>query len=336
LLLGYFLNMEGTMTEIQNLFSQSIICYITDNQPSTVSRYISQHSFVSENEGEQKRKKYSYNTTREIIHNIAFNNLVPTKKTQVFFNFKGGTGKTSICYQISSFFALCGFKVLAIDCDPQAHLSYCLGLDIHGDYQTLYDIIVNKTELRDAIKEIYPGLDCLPSNLSLTRLESTLSNMPNRERVFLKLLEPLKEEYDFIFIDTNPTISTINRNATLAADELNIVCETQPFSLKGLEILIEELNSFSNIMEYNISVKIIANKYEQKTATSQETLGSLRTNYKDYLMNSVIRKCEDINISSKKMQSVFFWCSKNSPAIEDIKDLGREMIFHSTKKKDEQ
>ncbi len=314
---------------MNKFFSQAIICYIADVLPSAVSRYITQNQILHE-DGNNSRKKYSYETTRKIINHFGFDKLIAKKKIHVFFNFKGGTGKTSLCFQLSSFFALCGFKVLTIDCDPQAHLSYSFGLNIYDDYITLYDIVVNKVKFEEGIKEIYPSLDCLPSNLSLTRLELPLSQMANREKVFGKLLEPIKSKYDFIFIDTNPTISTLNRNVTLVADELNIVCETQPYSLKGLEILIDEINNFSEIMESNISLKIIPNKYESKTATSQEALGKLRADYKNLLMNSVVRKCEDINISAKKREAVFFWCSKNSTAFEDICDLGREMIYNST------
>ena len=320
------------MDENKIFFSQANICYISNAVPSTMSRYISQNNILPDNESSIGRKKYNLETTRLIIRNFGFNDLIPQKKIHVFFNFKGGTGKTSLCYQLSSFFSLCGFNVLAIDCDPQAHLSYSFGLDIYNDYKTLYDIIVNKVKFEDAIQNIYPGLDCLPSNLSLTRLELPLNQMANREKVFSKIIGPYKEKYDFIFIDTNPTISTLNRNVTLAGDELNIVCETQPYSLKGLEILIDEINNFSEIMESSIDLKIIPNKYEAKTATSQEALGKLRTQYKQYLMNSVVRKCEDINISAKKMQPIFFWSSKSSIAFEDICDLGREMIISSCKK----
>ncbi len=314
------------------LFSQATICYLSKALPSSVSRYIASNGLVPVQGGGLKRKNFSYEDTRRLVRHFGYADLIPHKKIQVFFNFKGGTGKTSICYQISSFFALCGFKVLAIDCDPQGHLSYSWGFDIYQDYKTLYDVIVNKVNFQDAVVNVYEGLDCLPSNLSLTRLELPLNQMPNRERVFTKLIAPIKKHYDFIFIDTNPTISTTNRNVTLAADELNVVCETQPYSLRGLEILIDEVNHLSEVMDMPISYKIIPNKYEAKTATSQEALGQLRLEYKNHLMNSVIRKCEDVNIAAKKMSPLFFWCAKNSPAFEDFCDLGREMIFSSTKR----
>jgi chromosome partitioning protein len=311
-------------------FSQSIVYYITGTTPSNVSRYINQNNIKTEKTSVNSRQKYSYKTIRNIINHFGFNEIIPQKKIHVFLNFKGGTGKTSICYQISSFFALCGFKVLVIDCDPQAHLSYSYGLDIYDDYPTLYDIVVNKFKFEDAIVNIHEGLDILPSNLSLTRLETPLNQMTNREKVFSKLIEPIKQKYDFILIDTNPTISTVNKNVTLAADEINIVCETQPYSLKGLEILVEEIKNFSEVMELEIDFKIIPNKYESKTATAQESLGKLRYEYKQHLMNSIVRKCEDINISANKQLPIFFWGKKNSFEFEDICDLGKEIIFNSS------
>ena len=171
--------------------------------------------------------------------------------------------------------SLFGYKTLAIDCDPQAHLTHVLGVEEEEENLTLYDIIVNNLPAREAITNIYPGLDLIPSDISLTRIESVLSSKPNREKTLDKALKPLKEEYDFIFFDTNPTISLLNQNATYCADVINIVCETQPLSLKGLDILIRELNDFSRAMEVDIPYRIIPNKYESKTATSQEVLGSL-------------------------------------------------------------
>ena len=311
------------------LFSQSTICYLSNAIPSNVSRYIATSNIFPTQSG-NKKKNFSYSDTRKLVRHFGYHGMVPHKKIQVFFNFKGGTGKTSVCYQMSAFFALCGFKVLVIDCDPQAHLSHSWGFDIHQDYKTLYDVIVNKVHFEDAVVNVCEGLDCLPSNLSLTRLELPLNQMPNREKVFTKLIAPIKENYDFIFIDTNPTISTINRNVTLAADELNVICETQPYSLRGLEILVDEISHLADVMDMQISYKVIPNKYESKTATSQEALGKLRLEYRNQLMNSVIRKCEDVNISAKRREPIFFWCAKSSPAFEDFYDLGREMIFSST------
>lgn len=314
-------------------FPQSMLPTLTGAIPSTLSRLIANNDFPHIPRYGIKRKRFTFSTTQKICYQLITQGLIPEKKVQVFFNFKGGTGKTSLCHQISVYFALIGFKVLVIDCDPQAHLSYSLGFNEHEDNKTLYDVIVNNVPIENVVQPVYPGsLDCIPSNLSLTRLELPLNQKPNREKVLSKVIEPLKSKYDFIFIDTNPTISTVNRNVTLAADVLNIVCETQPYSLKGLEMLVEEIKSFSAAMEMSIYYRIIPNKYESKTATSQEAIGTLRRDYREHVMDSVVRKCEDFNISVKKRKPLLAFCSRSSIAFEDLCDLGKEMLINSTAK----
>jgi len=83
-------------------------------------------------------------------------------------------------------------------------------------------------------------------------------------------------------------------------------------------------------MDKKITYQIIPNKYESKTATSQEVLGALRRNYKEHVMESIVRKCEDFNISSKRKIPLFGFCNKKSIALEDIKDLTNQLLSKST------
>jgi chromosome partitioning protein len=311
-------------------FSQSMLTKIANISASTISRLTSKLEMKTVRS--EVRKKYDFEEARIILNEIIGKEYDINKKIQVFFNFKGGTGKTTICHQVSIHMALLGFKVLVIDCDPQAHLTYALGILEEEDKLTLYDVIVNKLPIKETIKNIYPGLDIIPSDLSLTRVELPLSQSTNREKILKKIIDPLKKDYDFIFIDTNPTISTLNQNTTYCADVVNIVCETQPFSLKGLEMLVRELKDFSIAMDQVIKYKIIPNKYESKTATSQEVLGSLRHDYKEAVMESIIRRSEDMNISAKKRLPVCAFCKKSSIAFEDICDLSLAILKDSSVK----
>ncbi len=309
-------------------FSQSMLAMMANSSPSTISRLATRLNLKSTEEI-GSRRKYDFEESRVVLKEIVAKDYKIIKKIQVFFNFKGGTGKTSLCHQMSVHMALLGFKVLAIDCDPQAHLTYALGFSEEEDNITLYDILVNKVPIKEAIRNAYPGLDVIPSDLSLTRIELPLSQAINREKCLGKVIVPLKQDYDFIFLDTNPTISILNQNATYCADVINVVCETQPFSLKGLGILIRELEEFSIAMEQKMLYRIIPNKYESKTATSQEVLGSLRHDYKDTVMESIVRKCEDMNISAKKRMPVCGFCKKRSPAFEDMCDLSLALLKES-------
>ncbi|MEQ9115687.1 MAG: ParA family protein [Rickettsiales bacterium] len=308
-------------------FNMSQMAYLLDMDKSRVSRFISENKIEAAEIYSNRRKKFSIDTMRAIgAHK--FESFKPIKeKINVFYNFKGGTGKTSICNQVSFHLCLLGFNVLVIDTDAQAHLTKSVGFDEYNDFDTLYDVLVNNVDLKSTIHKVYPGFDFIPSNLSMTKIDPQLSTRNNREKILRKQLEQVRDEYDYIIIDTNPTISVLNFNAAFAAERLNIVCETQPYSLQGLDMLITELTKFSKDMEYkDINYGIIPNKYESKVVTSQEALGKIRADYKEKSMESVIRRSEEMNISAKEAVPVQVSAKIPSPAVEDIKDLTFELI----------
>jgi chromosome partitioning protein len=320
-----------------DLFKQAFITSITGFAQPRVSARIKADKSIMQKKQQDNRLKLTFEEVRKITNAVFATKFIPNRKIQVFFNFKGGTGKTSVCHQISVLIALMGFKVLVIDCDPQAHLSHSLGFDEYHDQANLYDIIENGVNIEDAIHNVYDGYDAIPANLAMTKLELCLSHKMAREMVLSKLLEPLKQSYDFIFLDTNPTISILNTNALLAADVVNIICETQPYSLKGLELLVNEIRALEEEMHRPINYQIIANKYEAKATISQEALGALRHNYPKNVMDSIIRKCEDFNTSAKVKKPVFFFNSMKSAAVQDIVEITREVVskccINSTVKK---
>lgn len=311
-------------------FNQKLISFMSGQTTSSISRYMTEKAIPFTTETANSRKRYSFEDTRSVINHYVASQLNVKEKIQVFFNFKGGTGKTSLCHQVSVHLALLGFRVLVVDCDPQAHLSSTFGFNEYSEESTLYDVLINGYDVMATIKQVYPGLDVIPSNLSMTTVEMPLAAKANRERLLSKVLEPLKDKYDFILLDTNPTISNLNQSATYAADRLNIVCETQPYSLKGLTMLVKEINDFSKDMEHKVNYCIIPNKYEAKTVTSQEALGTLRHDYKEAVLESLVRKCEDINISAQRKLPIHSFSTLKSMALEDIRDLVNELVLKST------
>ena len=175
------------------ILKQVTISQLANMTPSSLNRFLSDKKYPELDTSSKSRKYYSYETSRAILRDLITSKRIPSNKIQVFFNFKGGTGKTSICYQVSCHMALMGYKVLVVDLDPQAHLSYACGINEGQDFPTLYDVVVNNFSINDTIKNIKEGLDIIPANLSLTRLELPLNQLPNREKVFTKILNPLKD-----------------------------------------------------------------------------------------------------------------------------------------------
>ena len=311
--------------------TQRIMALLVGCSPAKVNRYVKSNNIKCLDLGRPKKLKFSIKDTRRIVSGLLPLKKVK-KKSHCFYNFKGGTGKTSITFQVSSHLALMGYKVLVVDADPQAHLSAALGFyDDIDDGLTLYDVIVGGLSIDDVIRPVYEGFDCITSNLSLTRVELPLTQFTKREEIIKFVFEPLKERYDFIIFDTNPTISHLNRNIVVASDKINIVSETQPFSINGLKILMEDLKSFFHDMRAEIpDIVIIPNKYEGKMSTAQEAMGLLHKVYTRHLIRDfVLRKSEDFNISAKTSLPFAFFCKTNSNAMFDIFEFLHHFLSES-------
>lgn len=299
-----------TMTALSGFSKQSIHRFLKDKEPIGGKK-------------SQKNQKYYLHDAREVIRSIFAKNFLVNKKVLSFYNFKGGTGKTSICFQVSTHLAMMGFKVLVIDADPQGHLSTSLGFDNSQGYLTLFDIVKENIPFERAVKKVFSGLDCIPANLSLTRIEVALNEMPRREERMKMVLDAVRDKYDYIIFDTNPTISNLNRNVLTASDLVNIVCETQPYSLNGLKLLMDDIKSFYQSMNIRPpSMVIIPNKYEDRMSSSGEAMSLLRKNYSDIMKpDFAVRKSEDINIAAKLSLPLGVFAKSNSNAFEDILEV---------------
>jgi len=311
--------------------SQKALSRICNINQSIISRYISSNKIKSVNSS-SKIQRYNIDDTRKILKNLFVKDLKIKKKIQCFYNFKGGTGKTSLCFQAATHLSLCGFKVLVVDADPQGHISTILGFRAEDKLITLFDIIAGNINIEDAIVNLYNGLDCIPSNLSLTRIALSLDQMPNREKIIQNFFKKIENHYDFILFDTNPAISTLNRNIIVYSQIINIVCETQALSINGLKILFEDLKKFFHLMSMEVpSIFIIPNKYEDKMNSSAESMSALINFYFEYLKpNFAIRKSEDINNAVKQGLPISCFARNNSNSLEDIIELIREIVAKSS------
>lgn len=310
-----------TMTALSGFSKPSIHRFLKDKEPIGGKK-------------KQKNQKYFLQDAREVIRSIFAKNYIVNKKILSFYNFKGGTGKTSICFQVSSHLAMMGFRVLVIDADPQGHLSTSLGFDNSQGYLTLFDVIKENMPFMRAVKKVFSGLDCIPANLSLTRIEVALNEMPRREERVRMVLDGVRDQYDYIIFDTNPTISNLNRNVLTASDLVNIVCETQPYSLNGLKLLMDDIHSFYQSMNIHLpSMVIIPNKYEDRISSSGEAMSLLRKNYANIMKpDFAVRKSEDINIAAKLSLPLGVFAKSNSNAFEDIIEVINYIIDLTTEK----
>ncbi|MCH5164387.1 MAG: ParA family protein [Clostridiales bacterium] len=157
-------------------------------------------------------------------------------------NQKGGVGKTTTCINLSSFVAAMGKRTLMVDIDPQGNCTSGIGLNKRDLKQSVYNVLVGDCSARDAIvPTCVKGMDIMPSNIDLAGAEIELIKVPSREKVLRKTLQPLKNKYDYIFIDCPPSLALLTVNALTAADSILIPIQGEFFALEGLSQLMNTI-----------------------------------------------------------------------------------------------
>ena len=182
-------------------------------------------------------------------------------------NQKGGCGKTTLTLNLGAALARMGAKVLLLDADPQANATMALGYDQPDELpitlpHILQDIIDNKMNLENSLlieEENYilhsQGMDFIPSSIELTGIENILLNTMSRENVMKRLLNHIKSDYHYVFIDCMPSLNFITINALTAADKVLIPLQPQFFSAKGLEMLLSTIATVRENLNPDLSIE---------------------------------------------------------------------------------
>jgi chromosome partitioning protein len=250
----------------------------------------------------------------------------PKHKVQMFYNVKGGTGKSTLTAQYVMKASMLGLKVLAIDLDGQGHLTVNLDvLDAH-ERPTIYDVLINDLPMQDAIYSIAPGLDLLPANLGLCNIEIPLNLKPRREYRLAEAIQKVLGHYDLIVADTNPAASILNSSMLVAADLVNIVCATNPLSFHGMSLVMATIEEMEREFRKELAVKIIPNMYDNREVISQEVLGELRAQFGDTCATSVINRCVDLNEATKRRGAVWE-VNPRGAAAQDMNRLTDELLL---------
>jgi chromosome partitioning protein len=275
----------------------------------------------------RKERSYKPEDVATYRNHLGLPPIVKSLRKQLFLNFKGGTGKSSVSASYGFRLAQMGVKTLMIDLDPQGHLTQCLGLDNSQYPKTLFSALVEKEDLeRVIIKTDLPTLDIIPSNLNLSPVELSLFAMNSREFRLKRLLGLVEKDYELIIMDASPSIGLLNLNAILASNDLLIPVLADFLSYHGLKILFETLSTieedFSFVFE---NIFIFLNRYNDSHRICRRSKEALKTHYGQYLLETLIRQDTKIAEATSRGTPIFLF-SQSSKGATDVQDLIDEIF----------
>lgn len=241
-----------------------------------------------------------------------------------FCNQKGGVGKTTCALNIAVGLTMLKKRVLVIDFDPQAHLTYSLGLDAHQMKSTIYSVMRKTQSLDAAVMEI-KGMKVLPANLDLSRLETEMSGLPGKEKILKNRLAEVPD-VQYVIIDCPPAAGLLTVNALVACREVYIPLQMEFLALKGMSrllSLIEEVKKKFN--KDGPSYRVIPTRYDGRKRLNNAIMDKVRERFGERVFNSVIRENIAVAEAPSFGQSIFEYAPRSHGA-EDYLELCREII----------
>lgn len=205
-------------------------------------------------------------------------------------NQKGGVGKTTTSVNLSASLAALEKKVLVIDADPQANATSCLGFDEHEITTGLYQCISGNTAIERAIVSTpYEHLDLIPSHINLVGAELDMLEMEDREKILKRILEPVKNKYDYIFIDCSPSLGIVTVNSLTAADSVIIPVQCQYLSLEGLGKLLNTIRIIQNQLNPLLAIEgFLLTMFDARVRLSNEVADDVRQHFENMVFDTVI------------------------------------------------
>src|SRR5438067_4643229 len=241
-----------------------------------------------------------------------------------FANQKGGVAKTTTTLNLGVALAEKGHSVLVIDLDPQGNLTMSQGWNPDEIERSLFDVLVHKLPITEIIRE--GEVDVAVSSIDLAGAELALSSMIGRERALEKALLPVRDNYDFILVDTPPSLGLLTVNALVAADSVIVPVQCEYLSLRGLVQLENTLSMVRENLNPDVAIGgILPTMYDTRTLHSREAIEILEENFGDLVFKTRIRKTVRYAEAPVKGSSILKY-DPTGPAADAYRTLAKEVL----------
>ena len=241
-----------------------------------------------------------------------------------FANQKGGVAKTTTTLNLAVAFAEEGYRVLAVDLDPQSNLTMSQGMDPDQIEKSMYNVLADGLSIREVIRKREIDIAC--ASIDLAGAEIALSSKIGRERVFKKALQPVKSDYDFICIDTPPSLGLLTINALAASDKVIVPVQCEYLSMRGLAQLQNTLEMVREELNPNVEIAgILPTMVDTRTVHAKEAIDILEENFGEKVFKTKVRKTIKFAEAPVQGSSVLKY-DTDGKAAAAYRDLAKEVL----------
>lgn len=241
-----------------------------------------------------------------------------------FTNQKGGVGKTTTAINTGAGLSKIGYKVLLVDMDPQANLTYSLKIQSSKMKQNIYHVLKGQMPVKDVVMP-HNGFDLLPASIELSGAEMELVNEPAREQILRSALIEVEDDYDFILLDCPPNLGLLTLNAFTAADELVIVLQSEYLALHGLSKLMDLIKIVQQRLNPDLKVEgIVCTLFDKRKNLNREVVGHIKEHFGSKVFNTLIRDNIALAEAPSHHKTIFEYDSKSYGA-EDYMSFAKEI-----------
>jgi chromosome partitioning protein len=241
-----------------------------------------------------------------------------------FANQKGGVAKTTTTLNLGVALAEQELKVLLVDLDPQGNLTMSQGLNPDTIERSMFDVLVHRLPIQEVIHRT--EVDLAVSSIDLAGAELALSSMIGRERALEKALAPVKENYDYVLIDTPPSLGLLTINALVASNGVIVPVQCEYLSLRGLVQLENTLSMIRENLNPDVGIEgILPTMYDSRTLHSREAVEILQENFGDLVFETKIRKTVRYAEAPVKGSSVLKY-DPSGNAAQAYRELAKEVL----------
>jgi chromosome partitioning protein len=242
-------------------------------------------------------------------------------------NQKGGTGKTTSAINVAAYLALAQKKVLLVDLDPQANTTSGTGINKHEVKKSTYHVVLEELDVKEILhKTAIEHLWLAPANLDLTGAEIELVSVLGREYRLKKALQKEKDNFDFIIIDSPPSLGLLTINALCAADSVIIPVQCEYYALEGVTQLANTINLVKNNLNPNLAVEgVLLTMADFRTNLTKEVVGEVRNYFKEKVYKTVIPRSIRLSEAPSYGKPISLY-DKDSIGAQKYEELAREIL----------